>query len=314
MLFRKGTLLAYCFGSVLTFFLVGPFAVESYPRGSTAPFILAMSASGTVLLIGLWRALGPLLHFSLGGLLLSIVTLQIPVLVLVNTQAYPQLSNLGLALLGVWILGFSIYLLHCAGRRMPADEMLPDALPVGVLNPNYTVEWAKSVDDVWCRIPRVVAGRRKHTDGTPDYFVLIRENNAPLLRVDLFAETDEVFAFQDWVAWQNTVALGWGNRISLVRLDTQTAREFPLGAYFGSMKFVSPERGLLVASAERLFLIHLDGALAWQSDALGLDGVVIREIANGIVSGEGEWDPPGGWKPFQVRLNSGHTVFAGQLD
>jgi hypothetical protein len=76
-----------------------------------------------------------------------------------------------------------------------------------------------------------------------------------------------------------------------------------LGSYFG--RLYAGDSYLLAASAERLFRIGLDGTLLWASDPLGLDGVVVSCVAGGVVKGEGEWDPPGGWRPFRVCLDAG---------
>jgi len=45
--------------------------------------------------------------------------------------------------------------------------------------------------------------------------------------------------------------------------------------------------------------------LLWRSDCLGIDGVMVDQVADGIIRGKGEWDPPGGWRPFQVRFATG---------
>lgn len=41
---------------------------------------------------------------------------------------------------------------------------------------------------------------------------------------------------------------------------------------------------------------------------LGIDGVLVTVIDNGVVGGEAELDPPGGWKPFRVDLETGAKV------
>lgn len=44
------------------------------------------------------------------------------------------------------------------------------------------------------------------------------------------------------------------------------------------------------------------------NDDLGLEGVIVNSVEDGIVRGEGEWDPPGGWRPFSLRLDTGQFV------
>ena len=62
---------------------------------------------------------------------------------------------------------------------------------------------------------------------------------------------------------------------------------------------------LLVATARCLLRFDADASLVWQSKMLGVDGVIVTEIRGDLILGEGEWDPPGGWKPFAVRMRIG---------
>ena len=48
-----------------------------------------------------------------------------------------------------------------------------------------------------------------------------------------------------------------------------------------------------------------NGSIVWQSTELGVDGVVVSGVADGVIEGEGEWDPPGGWRRFRILLSSG---------
>jgi hypothetical protein len=65
------------------------------------------------------------------------------------------------------------------------------------------------------------------------------------------------------------------------------------------------EEFLLVATNMRLMRFDKKAQLVWQSREIGIDGVLISKIINGVIYGEGEWDPPGGWRPFKVHLESG---------
>jgi len=38
---------------------------------------------------------------------------------------------------------------------------------------------------------------------------------------------------------------------------------------------------------------------------LGIDGIIVASTSDGVISGEGEWDPPGGWRPFRLSLATG---------
>lgn len=90
-----------------------------------------------------------------------------------------------------------------------------------------------------------------------------------------------------------------------VNPQNQAVTQHVLWSYFGHL-YVT-EFALFVASAERAFRFDQDGSLRWKSEFLGLDGVLIHHIWEASVSGEGEWDPPGGWKPFAIFARSGRT-------
>jgi hypothetical protein len=79
-----------------------------------------------------------------------------------------------------------------------------------------------------------------------------------------------------------------------------------LGTYFGHA--YPSETFLLVASAERLFQVALDGSLTWRPEYLGVDGVIVERISTDHIEGQGEWDPPGGWKHFRVSAHSGRLL------
>lgn len=82
-----------------------------------------------------------------------------------------------------------------------------------------------------------------------------------------------------------------------------------LERYFAA--FYSREDYLLAASADALLRMTADGKVLWKTRGLGLDGVTINRVGNGCVEDQGEWDPPGGWRPFKLQLESGKVVAAG---
>ncbi|MFN0315730.1 MAG: hypothetical protein ACKVQA_11920 [Burkholderiales bacterium] len=141
---------------------------------------------------------------------------------------------------------------------------------------------------------------------TPKRFVTVEADEKPLLRIDLYSSSGETFAFEEARIWAQFVTIGWGEQVYLVDLGTRRVSAIRLGSYFGHM--YQAQNDLLVASAERLFLVAPGGAAIWQSEPLGIDGVVVERIDGELVHGEGEWDPPDGWRPFSVSLRDGQLV------
>lgn len=163
-----------------------------------------------------------------------------------------------------------------------------------------------TLDPPWTRREPLRLGHVPTGRGTPERYVAVEPSEGPLLRIDLYRSSDECFAFEEVCVWAGFVVIGWGHRVYLVEPRTRAVAALDLGHYFGHL--YPAEQCLLIASAERLFCIERDGSLLWRSEALGIDGVVVDQIEKGVIRGQGEWDPQGGWRPFQVRLSTGQRV------
>lgn len=165
--------------------------------------------------------------------------------------------------------------------------------------------FASTLSAEWLRLAPVRLGRVPTGLGTPPCYVTVESDGAvPLFRCDLYTSGEpECFAFQDVRVWKSWVLIGFGEAFHLVGLDGKRTISVALGCYFGHA-YLSDEC-LLVASRDRLCRFDADGSMRWRSVELGLDGVVVDRVAGGAVEGQGEWDPPGGWKPFRVSLALG---------
>jgi hypothetical protein len=143
--------------------------------------------------------------------------------------------------------------------------------------------------------------------GTADLFVTICDGELPLLRVDLYADSSsESAVFQDAIAWRDHVFVGFGHTVYVI--DPKARLGFVVRLESDFAAFYSGEDYLLVASADALLRMTADGKVLWKTPNLGLDGVTINRVGNGYVDGQGEWDPPGGWRPFKLQLESGKLV------
>jgi hypothetical protein len=163
-----------------------------------------------------------------------------------------------------------------------------------------------SLGEPWTRLEPVRLGGVPSGLGTPDRFVAVESDQGPVLRVDLFRAAEECFAFAEVCVWSGRVVIGWGERLYIVTPGSRAVSAIDLDGYFGHL--YSEEGYLLVASAERLYRIAGDGSFAWRSAPVGVDGVLVDRVADGVICGHGEWDPPGGWVPFQLDLESGNPV------
>jgi hypothetical protein len=168
------------------------------------------------------------------------------------------------------------------------------------------IQFHSTLGERWVRVEPVRLGRVTVGLGTPDQFITLDSVEVPLLRVDLYRPSDESFSFEDALLWSHFLAIGWGHHVYLVNLRTRQVLTTQLGSYFSHLY---PTSGcLLVASAERLLCIASDGTTLWHSSELVIDGVIVDRVDEGVVRGQGEWDPPGGWRPYSVSLQTGEAV------
>jgi hypothetical protein len=162
----------------------------------------------------------------------------------------------------------------------------------------------------WERVKSAPVGCMPTGLGTPNAYVLVENDGAPFIRVDVYGAED-CYAFEDVIVWREFVVIGFGSRVHMVNYQTQETITFELDSYFGH--FYPEDEWLIIASGYRLLLIGPTGSVSWKTEELGLDGVIVDSVANGLIHGQGEWgqgewDPPGGWRPFQVRLDTGEKI------
>ena len=163
-----------------------------------------------------------------------------------------------------------------------------------------------AIDLPWTKMDPVLLGQVPAGQPTPDRYLLVSEREVPRLRVDIYVDTEEARVFWDAVVWRNWLAVGFGDRAYLIGMLGQPTLFIPLGGYFGHLY---PGDGhLLIASCDRLVCVDSLGEVVWTSVPLGIDGVIVNSVDGGIVTGEGEWDPPGGWLPFRLDAITGLAI------
>ena len=158
--------------------------------------------------------------------------------------------------------------------------------------------------------PSLAIGRETAPSRSPLY-IGVSANDQPYLRVELYRQYEECDFFKDTRCLGEWLIIGYGEHIYFLNLLTRALRWSGLPGYFGRLytatEFCLPSQtfDLLVASASSLARYTRTGTLLWETGDLGIDGVLVESIKNGLVTGSGEWDPPGGWEPFTLVLESG---------
>jgi hypothetical protein len=161
------------------------------------------------------------------------------------------------------------------------------------------------VESAWVRMPPLRLGKVPSGLGTADLFVTIEDDDAPIVRVDLYADQSP-FVKQDAMIWGERGFVGFGNSVYIIDPKARSGSVIRLGSYFAG--FYATKECLLVASGCDLLRFSPAGEVLWKTSGLALDGVIVKRIDEDRVTGEGEWEPPDGWKPFVLRLDSGTLV------
>jgi len=161
------------------------------------------------------------------------------------------------------------------------------------------------VGSAWVTMPPLRLGNVPSGLGTAGLFVTIEDDDAPILRVDLYADQSP-FVKQDAMIWGERAFVGYGNSIYIIDPLRKSGSTFRLGSYFAN--FYATKDYFLVASDRGLLRFSPVGEVLWKTSSLALDGVIVRCVDEGRITGEGEWNPPSGSKPFVLRLDSGETI------
>lgn len=169
----------------------------------------------------------------------------------------------------------------------------------------YRVAFRDCLEPPWTHLAPLALGAVPAARGTAGAFVVVEVDDEPLLRVDLYCGP-ACFAFEDATVWAGLLVIGWGERLHLVDLATREATLIELEGYFGHLYATTDH--LLVASCDRVLRIARDRSVVWRSPPVGIDGVIVDDVLDGVISGQGEWDPPGGWMPFRLDLATGELM------
>lgn len=168
----------------------------------------------------------------------------------------------------------------------------------------YRVELHNTVGEPWTAMQPIRVGRVPKGEGTPGIYVTVEQDGIPFARIDAWPISAGPFTQAE--TWKRFVVLGWNDHVHLIDPRTREVVSIECRIYLGHIYPVDDL--LLIADASGLVCLNERGERLWENASLGIDGVVVDHVHNGIIIGQGEWDPPGGWKQFRLSLASGETA------
>ena len=161
-------------------------------------------------------------------------------------------------------------------------------------NVQPTVACCNAIAEPWITLEPVRIGRIPSGLGTPKLYVTA-DLGTKRIRIDVYHPIEGCGGpFTEAIFWHNFVVIGCCQQLYLVPVDRGSVSAVDLDSYFGEL--YPNENFLLVASASRVLRVSLEGQLVWTSPEIG------------VIYGEGEWDPPGGWRPFSLSMVSGNLL------
>jgi hypothetical protein len=177
---------------------------------------------------------------------------------------------------------------------------------MAVIEPTLQATVRPSIQGPWLSIAPVDIGRDERLVANVAAFVTVERDGEPFMRLDIYEIQPEARVFAEATIWSGFVVVGFGERAHFVSLADRTVVTLQLNGYFGHL-YPTADR-LLIADARGLVCVDRRGAAAWARDDLAIDGVLVSAVEDGVVIGDGEWNPPGDWRSFRVRLSSGERV------
>ncbi|MBW8809373.1 MAG: hypothetical protein JF591_11195 [Lysobacter sp.] len=177
----------------------------------------------------------------------------------------------------------------------------------------YSAEFLKDDATGWSAVACLEIPTPQRPNCRSGTRVGIRDHDgAPLLRIDVFHEYD---SFNSELRCSNEmVVIGVATAFHVVWPEPRKVRSTEVRWYICEMQqpwemgLDVDAFGVLISSSDALWHLDSSGQPLWRVDDLGIDGVVISDVRQGVVHGSGEWDPPGGWLPFEVDLRTGRVL------
>lgn len=167
----------------------------------------------------------------------------------------------------------------------------------------WTLTVCPVLDDAWARRAAIDIGGGP-THASADSYVIA--DGPRKLRFDLRYRAEDYRHHTGAIAWHSWFAFGFGGRVVLWREADGRTVEVDLGSYF--IDFYPADNYLLAVSGQGIIRLDGAGGVVWRNDELGLDGVLIFDIEGDVIDGQGQWDPPDGWRDVLVSLETGDIL------
>ena len=137
-------------------------------------------------------------------------------------------------------------------------------------------------------------------------FLVCSEHEIPVNIYEIRYEVScSPFSYHDM--YEGVLAVGFEDTFYMYNtLENKVLAIVKMDGYFCSAQFT--DHHFYVTDASGIICIEKSGKIVWDNHDLGMDGVLINDIEGGHIMGSGEWDPPGGWKKFELDIKTGQKI------
>lgn len=166
-----------------------------------------------------------------------------------------------------------------------------------------SVTFSEHPDEGFASALQVTAGRGT---GPAEIFVLVDTSDRRIC-IAIQPHGPQAYPFRDAVIWKDLIVIGFGSALYVIGLKDLRSHVHVFSGYFGSL--VSTNAFCLAASDEGVLRLSDDGTVQWHQRGLAADGVLIADVSDGVIQGQGQWDAPDGeWSPFRLELATGRVL------
>lgn len=169
----------------------------------------------------------------------------------------------------------------------------------------YEIKLSDTIEYPWTECECISIGHVPKTVGTPDIYYMVSCCGKAKLIINAYYNYYPSY-FKGAEVFGRYIFIGFCDLVYIIDMFNRNVDYFNLSGYFGYI--YKYDHFALVASASDLLCFNDNGELAWLSENLGIDGVIVHDFDGKYIYGAGEWDPPGGWEDFKLIANSGMKI------
>lgn len=138
-------------------------------------------------------------------------------------------------------------------------------------------------------------------------YITVRNTDETVVYVFSISYNVHCSPFKQAILKNGLLFVGWEDRFYIFNIaENRNLFDQQLMGYFGN--FQIDHDLVFICDCQGIICTDVNGRIIWENKCLAIDGVLINEITMNTILGEGECDPPGGWRNFVLDKSSGLLI------